>query len=200
MGTFQFISSIVQSIASLAWPLAFFGAVWLFREKVRELLPLFRVKYKDVEASFRLDQAEKEVQALPPVHGIPEALPTPEEKSRFDQLAEISSRAAILEARADLEEAVRQLGSVSDMSDKAKTRSIALIVRNLRNQGVIGSETSALLDDLRAVGNSAAHGDEKIFSKDEALRYRKLTESAIYRLNDLYRDIVDHHREDPRDD
>jgi hypothetical protein len=48
MDWLQFISSIVQSLVSLAWPAAFVAAVWLFREKSTALLPLLRFKYKDL--------------------------------------------------------------------------------------------------------------------------------------------------------
>jgi hypothetical protein len=90
------LASIIQSIASLAWPFALVVAVWLFREKIAELLPRFRAKYKDLEVSFRLDQAEKEAAGLPPAPASPEATPTQEEKNKFVQIAEISPRAAIL--------------------------------------------------------------------------------------------------------
>jgi hypothetical protein len=55
MDWLQFISSIVQSLVSLAWPAAFVAAVWMFREKLIQLLPQLRAKYKDVEISFKLE-------------------------------------------------------------------------------------------------------------------------------------------------
>src|SRR5438270_2509576 len=105
MNGYALAAEIIKAIASLAWPAAFVAAVWLFREKLIELLPNLRVKHKDWEVSFRLNEAEKEARSLPPV--APEALPTPEETSRFDQIAKVSPRAAILEYRAQLEQVVR---------------------------------------------------------------------------------------------
>jgi len=35
------------------------------QDKISELLPLLRLKYKDLDVSFRLDEAETEAQALP---------------------------------------------------------------------------------------------------------------------------------------
>jgi hypothetical protein len=45
----------------------------VFREKLAELLPRFRVKHKEWEASFRLDKAEAEAASLPDL-----PLPPPE--------------------------------------------------------------------------------------------------------------------------
>src|SRR5258708_5674601 len=115
MDGYQFIAAVFQSIASLAWPLAFFCAVFVFREQLRGLLPRFQLKYKDAEASFRLDEAAKEVASLPPRPIDADAQPTPEEIDKFMRLADISPRAAILEMRSELEEAVRRLAESADV-------------------------------------------------------------------------------------
>jgi hypothetical protein len=44
MDGYQFIASFFQSLVSLAWPAALLIAVLLFRERLRSLLPLLRVK------------------------------------------------------------------------------------------------------------------------------------------------------------
>jgi hypothetical protein len=95
MDGYQFIA-IFQSVVSLAWPAAVFGSVWLFRDKLRTLLPLLRMKYKDLDLSFRLDEAEREAAKIPPTPPSPDLEPTPEEKTRFERLARISPRAADL--------------------------------------------------------------------------------------------------------
>ncbi|MGH6726851.1 MAG: DUF4145 domain-containing protein [Pseudolabrys sp.] len=181
MDGYQFFASIIQSVVSLAWPLAFVAAVWLFREKIAELLPRFRAKYKDLELSFRLDQAEKEAAALPPAPASTEAMPTAEERSKFDQIAEISPRAAILEVRSGIEEAVRSLALNTKLLTP-RVQSFLGLTRLLRSREVIDSQTSALLDDLRVVGNNAAHNPISEFTKEEALRYRKLADQVIARL------------------
>jgi MoxR-like ATPase len=175
MNGYALTAEIIKAIASLAWPVSFVGAVWLFREKLIELLPNLRVKHKDWEVSFRLNEAEKEAESLPPV--APEALPTPEEKNRFDQIAKISPRAAILEYRAQLEQAVRDFAQSVGMVESR--RPFADLVRELRKHALIDSPTSAILDDLRTVGNSAAHRADNEFSLDEALRFRALAERVI---------------------
>src|SRR5882757_545617 len=110
MDGYQFTAAMFQSVVSLAWPASVVAAVWLFREKLTQLLPFLRLKHKETEVSFRLDQAEKEAAKLPPPAPSPDLERTPEEKSKFEQVAEISPRAAILEARAELEDVVRGMG------------------------------------------------------------------------------------------
>jgi len=117
----------------------------------------------------------------------PELLPTPEEKSRFEKVAEHSPRAAILEKRAELEQAVRLIAQpywAGTTTSTPSPRSISLLTatRILRKPGVIDERTSALSDDLRTIGNQAAHESEdgSEFTKEEAaLRFGKLADSAI---------------------
>jgi Domain of unknown function (DUF4145) len=154
MDWLQFFSSVIQSLASLAWPLAIVVCVLLFREKLLDLLPGLRLKHKDLEISFRLDKAEQEARQLPaPENQVPN--PTPEETQRFEQIAQVSPRAAILELRANLDNAVRGLAEAAGI---ARTNaSLMSLIRELRKMNRLDPHTSALLDDLRAVGNVAAH-------------------------------------------
>lgn len=178
MDGYQLTASIINSIATIAWPAALIGSVWLFKSELIALLPLLKVKHKDWEVSFRLDQAEKEAASLDTTANVPESLPTPEEINKFERIAEISPRAAILEVRSDLEEAVRALAKSSDLLTP-KVQSFLGLTRLLRNREVIDAQTSALLDDLRVVGNNAAHSPNADFSKDDALRYRTLANQVI---------------------
>jgi hypothetical protein len=179
----QFVSSIVQSLVSLAWPAAFAAAVWMFRDKLTQLLPQLRAKYKDVEISFKLEQAEREAAQIPPPPGSPDLAPTPEEKSRYEKLAEHSPRAAILEKRAELEQAVKSAAEpyiASSIARSRKTLPLTTAIRALRQHNIIDERTSALLDDLRTIGNRAAHSEDgREFAVEEAIRFGKLTDDAI---------------------
>ncbi|MGA8708197.1 MAG: DUF4145 domain-containing protein [Steroidobacteraceae bacterium] len=165
--------------------------VWLFRRRLEDLLPMLRAKYKDFAISFRLEQAEKEVAALPPAPTPAEAgsEPTPEERGRFEQIAEVSPRAAILELRRELEEFLK--GVASEYNLDARPMSIASITRMLRSRNLIDSHTSALLDDLRAIGNAAAHaGNETQFSKEDAQRFRLLAEELFRRFATIKNTLI----------
>jgi hypothetical protein len=180
---YEFIASILQSLVSLAWPAAFLVAVWLFREKLIELLPRLKLKHKDTEVSFILDQAEKESAQIPKPPPSPDLEPTPEEKSRFEKVAEHSPRAAILEKRAELEQALRSIAEpyiVATNNRSWKSMPLTSAIRILRNQNIIDETTSALLDDLRSIGNRAAHSaDGSEFTTAEALRFGKLTDDTL---------------------
>jgi hypothetical protein len=183
MDWLQFISSIVQSVVSLAWPAAFVVAVALFRGKLMELLPYLRLKHKDTEVSFRLEQAEKEAAQIPPRPQAPDLEPTPEETSRFERVAEHSPRAAILEKRAELEQVLKTAAEPyvsSSLAKSWKTLPLTTAIRVLRQHNFIDGNTSALLDDLRVIGNRAAHSENgNEFTKDEAIRFGKLADDTI---------------------
>jgi hypothetical protein len=168
-------------LVSLAWPAAFVVAVWLFRDKLIELMPLLRFKYKDFDVSFRLDQAEKDAEQLPPAETA--SLPTPEESSRFEQIARVSPRAAILEMRSDLEEALVGPYRSSDPENAYRNASFQVMIRNLRRAQVIDERTFGVLDDLRAIGNRAAHASSAdTFTYEDAMRFRTLVQLVLDRL------------------
>lgn len=181
MDGYQFAASVIRSVVSLAWPAALVFCVWLFRAQLAALLPNLRVKHKEWEFSFRLGEAEKAAAKLPAEPNALEAPPTPEEKSRFEQIAKLSPRAAILEMRATLEEAVRSFADALGMPNASPYVSYASLVRNLRKNDLIDANTSAVLDDLRAVGNAAAHNQSDPTEQD-ALRFGKLAERLIWQF------------------
>jgi len=183
MNGYGLTAAIVQAIASLAWPAAIFACVWLFRAKLIELFPALRVKHKDWEASFRLGEAERAAAKILPLPPSPDLEPTPEEKTKFEHLAEISPRAAILEARSDLEEAVKNAFISRGGKVLPNTPNLKGATRVLRASGLIDQATSAVLDDLRAIGNNAAHNRELEFTTEDALRFRRLADQVIQQLN-----------------
>ena len=137
------------------------------------------MKYKDFDVSFRLEQAEKEAAQIPPPPS-PDLEPTPEEKSRFEMVAEQSPRATILEKRIELEQVTRTAaGPYLGLTGPSRTLTAAICV--LRNHKIIDDRTSALLDDLRVIGNRAAHPQvsHEEFTKEEAMRFGKLADSTI---------------------
>jgi hypothetical protein len=174
--TVELVKAITSMIAAFALPAALVASMWLFKEKLGTLLLLFRVRHKDWEASFRWDQAEAEAKKLPLTPYDPAAEPTPEEKSRFEQIARAAPREAILEAAAQLEEAVRAYASAKGFANYS--RRYPLLIRLLRSNRLIDANTSALLDDLQNIAHAAAHNlsDPR---EAEAVRYKALTEQLI---------------------
>jgi hypothetical protein len=177
----QFIADIVKSLVSLAWPAAFVAAVWLFRQKLTELLPLLRLKYKDLDVSFRLDQAEKEANALPPADPNSTTEPTQEETDKFQKLARISPSSAIAEKSREVEQALAEFSDAAGLKETRKTGWLNWM-RVLRKHELIDSATAALLDDLRSVRNVAVHGSVAELSAEDAYRFGALADKLITSL------------------
>jgi hypothetical protein len=180
--TVELVKAITSLIAAFALPAALVVSVWLFKEKLGMLLLLFRVRHKDWEASFRWDKAEAEARKLPIAPFDPEREPTPEEKSRFEQIARAAPREAILEAGAQLEEAVRAYASKRGFANYS--RRYALLIRLLRSNRMIDANTSALLDDLQNIGNAVARNLSDP-TEVEAIRYRNLVDQLIRHFDGL---------------
>jgi hypothetical protein len=176
MDTYQFIAALFGSLMSAAWPVAFVVAVWLFRGKLTELLPLLIFKYKDWQISFGLDKAEADAKRLPTTPET-ELLPAPdaEERSRLQKLATLSPRGAILEARTDIEKAVNDFAEATGLARDKMQYSRTL--SELRKNELIDKTTVDLLNELRQIGNAAAHNMSEP-TESEALRYQELA----YRL------------------
>ena len=60
--------------------------------------------------------------------------------------------------------------------------SILQLTRDLRKHDLIDKTTSALLDDLRVFGNTAAHKADAEFTEQDALRFGEYSERLIQQL------------------
>lgn len=181
MDGYQFLASLFSSLVSLAWPAALVACVWLFRERLNSLLPLLQMKYKDFDVRFRWEQAEIDARQIAATPSAEEE-PTPEEDQIFERLVEISPRSAIMDKRRDLEAAV--MTAVERHADTENApQNVLMATRLLRKRGIVGPYLSGLLDNLRAIGNAAAHEHDKEFSKEDALRFRSLTDEAVQLLS-----------------
>lgn len=184
MSWLEFIAAIAGSIASLAWPAAVFGSVWLFRKELRSALPKLRLKHGDTEVSFRLDRAEEEILRIPTA-AQDQLEPPPIERDHFTRLAEISPRAAILDARARIERRIVELAENRGISEFKRKRP-ALLIKELFNRNVLGSATRFVLEDLRQIGNSVAHGVDSEVTIEDAVRYGELTSIALATLDQQF--------------
>jgi hypothetical protein len=178
----ELVKAITSMIASFALPAALVVSVWLFKEKLGMLLLLFRVRHRDWEASFRWDKAEAAARKLPAALTAPETEPTPEERHRFEQIASVAPREAILEASSQLEDAVRAFASAKGFANYS--RRYALLIRLLRSNRLIDANTSALLDDLQSIGSAAAHNLSDP-TEAEAVRYKHLADQLIRHFDGL---------------
>ena len=177
MNGYQLTAVIFQSIAAFAWPIAFIVVAAMFHGKLTELLPNLRGKYKDVE--FWFQRAEAEAKGLPaPAQNQVPTIETIEQLDRFAQIAKISPQAAMLELRALLDERLRSFAEFNGVLRDGKVPSMLGVIKGLQNRNLIDSGTAALLQDLRTMGNAAAHTTET-FSLSDAMRFKSLVEQVL---------------------
>jgi len=136
------------------------------------------LKHKDTEIDFRLEEAEKAAENLPPPsHEAPP--PTPEELDKFERLARISPRSAMMEVRRSVEEAIK---TVAHRSPNQTFGSPRTMLRSLRASKSIDPAVASVFDEILMIGNIAAHEGQAGFTAEDAIRYRALAEKAIERV------------------
>jgi hypothetical protein len=86
----------------------------------------------------------------------------------------------MLDGRRDLEHAINSLARAAGVNPK-EYQSTRQLVRSLGQQDIVEPQLATLLDDLRKIGNRAAHNPGAI-TRDEAVQYRALLDQAIGRM------------------
>lgn len=185
MSWLEFIATMFESLMSVAWPVAVVLSVWLFRREIGPLLPHMRLKHKETEISFRLDEAERVVNQLPPP-ADEVALAPPEEISHFEKIARLSPRAALMEMRREVETVLNReadrmpaLPWKKNVVGATPHHSPRQILRVLRSKNAIDSTAANLFEDVLAIGNIAAHDDATTFTFEDAMRYRNVVDQAM---------------------
>ena len=166
----------VTFIVGVAWPVATVWIAYLFKGELKALVArISHLKYKEVEAKFEKGLAEAEAQVQKVERVTPPALPQPERLSQLEQLrriAEVSPRAAIMEAWVLIETAATAGGFASGtVMPRVNPR---LLTEQLVRSGKIPEESRVLMDKLRQLRNQAAHLPDFVLSQDEAERYLEL--------------------------
>lgn len=174
MDGYQLTAVIFQCIAAFAWPIALIVVAAMFRKDLSSLLPALRGKLGETE--FWFEKVEEEAKSLPQLPQSPEqATLTAQALNPYNELARISPQAAMLELRAFLDDRLRSLAAARGIDQKD---SIGRIITTLQTEGVIDSQTAALLHNIRVMGNTAAHS-MSAFSETDAHRYKGLVDTAL---------------------
>jgi hypothetical protein len=146
MGILEFMSSI---LSALAWPIAIILIVLILKRPIRHLLlRLETLKGPGVEATFerQVDEAKDEVfsavAGTPPVQGSEESRHERLEVDDLLQLADVSPRAAILEAWQRVETALAEAAVrlKLDLPSNMRRRGTLLFIETLERQRVISPE------------------------------------------------------------
>ncbi|MFT5593972.1 MAG: hypothetical protein ACI8SR_002359 [Oceanicoccus sp.] len=164
----------VEIVKALAWPVAAIWIGYIFRAEVRQLLGrVSTFKYKDVEASFEKSLMEAE-QSAKNIEN-PKVEETDSELTQKDQLlriAEVSPRAAVVEAWTIIETAAMKNGL--SMGSVVKHTSPKMILDHLKSSGKFSDESLELINRLRQIRNKASHLPDFAVTQTEAERYLDL--------------------------
>jgi hypothetical protein len=203
MDILTFISSLVQS---LAWPVAVVLIVFIFRQSLAKLIPgLRRLKYKDIEAEFghQIEEAKQELGPPAP----PPALPGPQKEGEaqrkgnllyYRSLAEVSPRAAILEAWIEFEVAANNAVESLQLAFRKRPLPMQHVFGVLGEAGLLLPQEIDALTRLRALRNQVVHGPEPDLPPDVIAEYAillaRITEDLQSRIN-RERGSAEHHSE-----
>lgn len=171
MDWLQFIASMT---AALAWPVALIVVFLLLRRPLIARLPdLESLEWKDFRFRFgrrvhelatqaRVALVETEANTAPPLDG----------ETHRQQLAEISPRAAILEAWIELEGAaavaLKHRGAAITRQELQQPSRLA---DALITSGLLGASQAGLLSELRRLRNAAAHASDPKITADTAREF-----------------------------
>lgn len=197
MGTFEFISSLIDS---LAWPAAVIVLGFSLRRPISKMLtkmPLkrleagpsgFKLEYFDEkleEARNELKEARAERPDIAP--GVPEALPVKvatrdDFMEEMTQLAEIAPSAVILESFARLDKVLSETFKAKLDDGRIPHRPVTArqLVRRAVERGLIAPSEVAAFDDVAVLRNVVAHGGTAELDKARALSYASLVRLLIH--------------------
>lgn len=195
------LTFIVGILNAIGWPAAVVAIVLLLRTPITERLgELRRLKWKTLEVEFDkgLKQIEKQVDKLLPEIKevvtsdtlkigvgeevtISEGLSIDMDKDQFSRLAELSPPAAIIQAWLTVENALRSLAARHDIPVSTRTSSLELI-KLLTRREILDNPTIAILNNLRALRNDAAHARSSELSASQANEYQAVTHRLVTAL------------------
>jgi len=190
--------------ASIWWPAALVLIVLLLRTPITERLgELRRLKWKDLEAEFDKGLKRVEVQAekkLPDIVeieasdtlkiGVEDEVKVSDgtsivvEGDKFSRLAELSPPAAIVHTWIEVEEALNVMAERHQISLPVRA-SVTDTIRLLARHELLDKETIAILNNLRALRNTAAHARASDLNPNQAIEYERVARRLIAVLRKL---------------
>ena len=180
MNWLAFVASLVRS---LAWPAGIVVVVIVLRRPIGVALGrgVRRLRAGPVEVEFDQELAEvrEELRRSPELAAEPELVPgsVVEELAR---LAELSPRAAVMEAFARIEE------RLAELLDSAKVQHPRIGGRGLaslaRKEGLISDESLAAVEGLAMLRNLTAHSPADNIGPERARDFLVLADATLYAL------------------
>ena len=189
--TMDILTFIAELAKALAWPISIMLIVFLLRNNLNELLPaLKRLKIGALEAEFSEDLAKAEQQAQqanlpPPEQAVETMVGVPEPAyEKYERLAYISPRAAIIEAWRDVEITLKVTATGGDYSSlqSSSLRNTSHIIKHLIEEDKLHPKDGEFLEFIRSLRNRAAHTHDIDLSSNQAYRYAMLASRISARL------------------
>jgi hypothetical protein len=188
MDALTFVSKLVEA---LAWPAVVVSVLLIVRKELPAIArSLRKLKFKDVEVEF--GEAAKAVaaetkQAVPPPKPDVKVLGDTQDSAtaRLEAIAELSPRAAILEAWLRVEAAaadlIRKQGSASLSSTPGPLR----LREGLQRAEVLTPPQVSAFESLRRLRNEAVHTPDAEFTPPAVTNYIKAALSMAAYLEDM---------------
>lgn len=170
----DWLTFFAEIIKAAAWPSATFAIVFMLRKPLRELLKLLRrLKYGDFEAEFDKEVNEAKETAEELSQQLTPALSEAADFATYSNLIKVNPRSAILEAWRTVESELRNLARSKQLLMEA-TPPPSRVLRVLDRAKELDTAQVALIHDLRALRNQAAHLEDFSPSENAALNYVQL--------------------------
>jgi hypothetical protein len=171
--------TLVQLISSIAWPLTVIIVAFMFRQEIRKIASrLSTLSYGDMKAEFEksLNKLEQDIQDLPSKQTVTKQERGENDKETFNsyerlrRIAEISPRAAIMEAWRDIEVTTKKVTDAYGISTQGQIAGVRAI-NELVQKHLLPSSVLSVYEQMRRLRSRAAHAADFAISADEAERY-----------------------------
>jgi D-aminopeptidase len=170
----------------MAWPAAVVVLALIFKVQIRQLTsrPLRRLKAGPLDMEF--DRLGAEVEAAVgqgPMASMARegAVQTPLIEGLEDRAAS-SPIAAVMDAHAAVEQAIRELILSVDPEANVSRMSMGQLLRLASDRDLVTPETAKAVEGITIMRNLAAHGRASEVTLDRARDYLALTDAVLYAL------------------
>jgi len=174
--------SPAEFIAAIAWPVVVLIIALLFR---RPLTGAFASATGKLAAGPFSLEWKRRITDVEDDLGLPPSISKGEiggAAGKLDEIAQRSPTAAIVEAFAQVEAALRGVLEEKGVEGLDTPWSVRRLAEVAREEGLITAETHDAIEGLSVLRNLAAHGGEKDISSQRAHEFVALAQGVIYAI------------------
>lgn len=183
----NFLEFLASAIDSLAWPILVGSIIYILRNPVGKLLDrVSRFKYKDLEAEFRerledIRPEDEEITETEPVDA------TNRETVFLSELAQVSPRAAIMEAWIKVEMATQNYLESAGLEKKYSYQGLRRLPSNVLNPI---EHILTQYQELRLLRNKAAHASDFDLDSSSAREFIRISGYVVREIEGATRDLA----------